>query len=850
MGARRLSVLSFAVLLTSISTVALSPAATAANDHHSLASSHPYKMTSRAELDKERAERHANPRTEIPIGRRAQSAGGLSQRPTNPMRVAAPTTSQLTTGTSFQAFSSSNSIPPDPSIAAGPTNLVVSSTPNIGVFSKAGTALSSQSWSQFFSSLGQPALDKPFDTTVTYDPYINRFWVLSASENDNPARSSYLIALSKGSGAALGTDNTQSWLFFSMDATVDQNRSDPYWCDYPRFGFDAQAIYITCNMWQFPKTSKVFEWSKIRVMTKSQFINNTNPLLWWDKWSIQEVLGTQEAYTIVPARMYGAVASNGEFLVDAQGEGGNASDLTVIQLTNVQNCCIAGQTPMVTLTQTSQHVLAYSAAPNAVQPGSTGIDTGDTRLLDLVWQQNRLSMGQNVACSGLPGDACAAFKEIDVSTFPTMQPAVNDWSLGPDSYYPQVDAGFCTSSSCFYAGRRVISFSESTSTQFVSSAIVSVPPATLCTGCFDSQTITSAGQASYVNLDANNRNRWGDFSGSSPDPDGTGIWVLGEFAVNGNTWGTEAVLTQEGQPQETWVQESQAPNLLAPRAGAAMAYIPTTGKVLLFGGWDPNRGLLWNDTWSWDGATWTQLYPTKSPSPRWLAAMAYDPATSNVVLFGGHGTSILGDTWVWDGSNWAQLQPKASPQARQAASVTFFSPSNQLLLFGGNNINQAFGDTWTWNGSTWSLARTKTAPSPRFGAAMTTLPSNVALLFGGYDYGQEHNDTWTWNGTSWALQCSSCSPSKRDGAGLAYDTQLGEAILFGGSDETINPISAYNDTWAWNGPNWVPINPSSLPAPPARFYFPMIYDGTTSTLLLFGGYPPGSTPTYADTWTY
>jgi hypothetical protein len=50
-------------------------------------------------------------------------------------------------------------------------------------------------------------------------------------------------------------------------------------------------------------------------------------------------------------------------------------------------------------------------------------------------------------------------------------------------------------------------------------------------------------------------------------------------------------------------------------------------------------------------ATWTQLSPTTSPSPRQAATMAYDSNTKQLLLFGGlsatHGLS--NDTWVWSG---------------------------------------------------------------------------------------------------------------------------------------------------------------------------------------------------------
>jgi hypothetical protein len=53
-----------------------------------------------------------------------------------------------------------------------------------------------------------------------------------------------------------------------------------------------------------------------------------------------------------------------------------------------------------------------------------------------------------------------------------------------------------------------------------------------------------------------------------------------------------------------------------------------------------------NDTCNWTGHTWSQLSPSTSPAARNGAAMAFDPATGQVVLFGGfNGTTSLGDTW-------------------------------------------------------------------------------------------------------------------------------------------------------------------------------------------------------------
>src|SRR4051812_39871735 len=55
---------------------------------------------------------------------------------------------------------------------------------------------------------------------------------------------------------------------------------------------------------------------------------------------------------------------------------------------------------------------------------------------------------------------------------------------------------------------------------------------------------------------------------------------------------------------------------------------------------------------------WQQQHPVANPDARSAAAMAYDDATRQVVLFGGQmGSGPVGDTWVWSGSNWTQSNP-------------------------------------------------------------------------------------------------------------------------------------------------------------------------------------------------
>jgi len=118
----------------------------------------------------------------------------------------------------------------------------------------------------------------------------------------------------------------------------------------------------------------------------------------------------------------------------------------------------------------------------------------------------------------------------------------------------------------------------------------------------------------------------------------------------------------EGQTVN-WVNWPAAPSPSG-RCCFTMAYDWTTKSSLFFGGAVP--GQLYGDTWIWRGG-WHQLSPATSPSPRLGVAMAYDATAGNVVLFGG--TSInppgspgtyFNDTWTWDGVTWTQQFPAIS----------------------------------------------------------------------------------------------------------------------------------------------------------------------------------------------
>ena len=280
------------------------------------------------------------------------------------------------------------------------------------------------------------------------------------------------------------------------------------------------------------------------------------------------------------------------------------------------------------------------------------------------------------------------------------------------------------------------------------------------------------------------------------------VYLFGVVAVllaavgGAGLWQSVALASSSSVPN--WTKQAPATSPSA-RVGASMAYDAATGNMILFGGKLPGNGQVYNGTWIWDGTTWTRQFPKISPPARFGASMAYDAATSTVVLFGGLSSSgrAFGDTWTWNGTAWAKQALATSPLTRGAASMAYDAATSTVVLFGGFGRARYLGDTWTWDGTTWTRRAPATSPPAREGASMAydAATSNV-VLFGGDNAFTPvvFNGTWIWDGTTWTRQFPKTSPAAREAASMAYDAATSNVVLFGGEPAT-GP--AFGDTWIW-----------------------------------------------------
>jgi hypothetical protein len=323
---------------------------------------------------------------------------------------------------------------------------------------------------------------------------------------------------------------------------------------------------------------------------------------------------------------------------------------------------------------------------------------------------------------------------------------------------------------------------------------------------------------------------------SNPSPSGT--------PIPRNSWlfsGTDWVAVPGPAPSD--------------RSQAALYFDPNLNKLVLFGGAGVNQypPLDSGETWLLDASGWSLATPSTAPSARHGAAAVFDLAAGRPILFGGQQGIVgqqppmyLGDTWTFDGATWTDLDP-ATPAARIDHALAFDNRGGQTVLFGGYDpgAGQIYGDTWAFDGASWTplLSPSDPAPTPRYGHAMAyDSRRGRVLLFGGADSSGPLGDTWSFDGSHWSQLSPPTSPSARYEHAMTYDAARDRMVLFGGW----NGGFIDSDTWEFDGASWSKV--ATNPTPAGRHLAGMTFDPRRGKVVLFGG--SGLLADLGDTWEF
>jgi hypothetical protein len=318
--------------------------------------------------------------------------------------------------------------------------------------------------------------------------------------------------------------------------------------------------------------------------------------------------------------------------------------------------------------------------------------------------------------------------------------------------------------------------------------------------------------------------------------------------------------TCELPPQ--WTQHATSVHPEA-RGRHAMAFDAARGKVVLFGGRIYGSALP-TDTWEWDGASWQKITPTGAiPRGRVGHTMVYQPQTGKILMFGGFVETtyeLLQDTWEWDGATWTQVVTNTPPPARREHAA-IVDGQGKMVVFGGTGTGatpsgtMGLSDTWELTAGIWSLRSAATMIGTRNKHQMVyDSVRSRAVMFGGFSWSPPTSEryasgTWEFDGVSWAQQQGNFSIADlryADGHAMVFDSSRNVTVLFGGE---LTP--ATSSTWEWDGVSWVDIpTPGSFPS--SRRDHAMAFDSTRNRVVMFGGYSlPGPTPVAPpDVWEY
>jgi hypothetical protein len=154
------------------------------------------------------------------------------------------------------------------------------------------------------------------------------------------------------------------------------------------------------------------------------------------------------------------------------------------------------------------------------------------------------------------------------------------------------------------------------------------------------------------------------------------------------------------------------------RQDLGLAFDSARGLLVLFGGTHDGKALA--DTWVYDGVDWRFVPSSSGPSARARFQMAYDAGRTTTLLNGGVGplpNSPYNDTWQFDGTRWLLVDHLGDLPPTWDGKMVYDPASRQLIMFGGNDatLYAAYAHpfssaTRTFDGTTWKTLSTQNVP--------------------------------------------------------------------------------------------------------------------------------------------
>jgi PKD repeat protein len=456
--------------------------------------------------------------------------------------------------TSFHALEDNgSSIPPDVNGTVGPNHLMVTLNTGVRIQDREGRNLFSTGLGTFWSVL--PGNGGTFDPKVIYDPYYNRWIMVTPSGSNSNDSKLYL-------GVSLTSDPLGEWNMY----WIDPDESNNTWFDYPSIGFNKKWITISGNMFGGDYYRTVFTFDKMAVY-------NGDETLEFNRFA------TTQGFTIVPSITYDTIVEDQYFVSTSSG---NSNGNGYIQLFKMDG-------------PTNDPVFEHKGAIGIPEPWENGagdqgnflpqlgsselINSVDSRMENVIYRNGKLWAVHHIFLpANNPQRTAVQWWNLDTDGIILERGRVDD----PTNQFSFAFATIAVNAlEDVFIGYDVFSATQYASAGYSYKSHYDEPNSMREYYQFKD------GLAPYYKTFGGGRNRWGDYSNTSVDPlNDTDFWTIQEFASTDNKWGTYwAYLRPSFQPEVDFT----ANNLLIP-----------VGETVDFT--DLSAGVPSNWEWTFSGA--------------------------------------------------------------------------------------------------------------------------------------------------------------------------------------------------------------------------------------------------------
>ncbi|MCG3160470.1 MAG: hypothetical protein JMDDDDMK_01539 [Acidobacteria bacterium] len=399
----------------------------------------------------------------------------------------------------FAGLDDTSWTPPNSQIAVGPSHLLVAVNTALAIFDKTGRQILRVNLADIFSQLVQDAII--FSPRVVYDQFREGWMIAACARSVDERHSWFLLAYSTGA-SPLG-----EWFTWALDAGFDGKIRTGHWADDIGLSVDNNSVYLTANMFN---AKGRFLYSKLRIVNKKE-MQSGGILHGWDFWELRNADGSL-AFGVQPA--LNLRATDTQYLLNTTSDGQGVTQWSVTHALR--------HDPL--LKRRFIATPGFQLAPNVKQfLSDVEIETGDTRLTNVVFRNGMLWAAHTVAADWGNDSNVAAIHWLQINARAGFVAQQGIYGAAHFHY-------FCPAVTPDGESNLLIVFNRAGESEFPSiryaGRLASDEPNTLQASALLQQSLT-AGAA-----------EWSTRNGVACAPDGSAIWMIGQYAATDEDWAT------------------------------------------------------------------------------------------------------------------------------------------------------------------------------------------------------------------------------------------------------------------------------------------------------------------------